>query len=196
MARRVYFAFHYEDVVSFRANVIRQHWLTKDDREDAGFFDASIWESTKKTGVEAIKKLIHNALDNTSVTVVLIGTSTYARRWVRYEIIKSIHRGNGIFGVHINNIKDKFQQTKLLGPNPFDYLAVSYSQDGTAISFLEWNGNQWQGYNDMEGYAFSKQRSQNQWGKSFKLSDFYKVYDWNGDDGYNNFADWVEAVAS
>ena len=37
MAKRVFFSFHYQDVIDFRANVVRNHWLTKSDREDAGF---------------------------------------------------------------------------------------------------------------------------------------------------------------
>ena len=49
MAKRVFFSFHYQDVIDFRANVVRNHWITKSDREDAGFFDASIWETAKKT---------------------------------------------------------------------------------------------------------------------------------------------------
>lgn len=49
--------FHYQDVIDFRANVVRNHWLTKPDREEAGFFDASIWEKAKKTGALALKRL-------------------------------------------------------------------------------------------------------------------------------------------
>ena len=41
MARRVFFSFHYERDI-WRANVVRNSWLTK-DREAAGFFDASLW---------------------------------------------------------------------------------------------------------------------------------------------------------
>jgi len=48
MAKRVFFSFHYQDVIDFRANVVRKHWLTKRDREAAGFFDASVWETAKK----------------------------------------------------------------------------------------------------------------------------------------------------
>lgn len=82
MANRVFFSFHYDDVKTFRANVVRNHWVTKDDRDDAGFFDASIWENAKKTGPDAIKRLINTGLDNTTATVVLIGSNTYSRRWV------------------------------------------------------------------------------------------------------------------
>ena len=50
MAKRVYFRFHYQDVIDFRANVVRNHWLTKPDREVAGFFDASLWEEAQNKG--------------------------------------------------------------------------------------------------------------------------------------------------
>ena len=49
MAKRVFFSFHYQDVSDFRANVVRNHWLLKSDRSTSGFFDASIWETAKKT---------------------------------------------------------------------------------------------------------------------------------------------------
>ena len=45
-------------------------------------------------------------MNDTSVTVVLIGTETLIRPYVQYEIQKSVERGNGIIGVRINNIKD------------------------------------------------------------------------------------------
>ena len=40
MAKRVFFSFHYKDVIDFRANVVRKHWVLKDDREEAGYFVA------------------------------------------------------------------------------------------------------------------------------------------------------------
>src|SRR5213080_2606688 len=112
MAKRVYFCFHYQDVVDFRANVVRQHWLTKPDREAAGFFDASMWETAKKIGDTAVKRLINSGLDGTSVTCVLIGSQTYARRWGRYEILKSFRKGNSMLAVHINSIRGRNQLTK------------------------------------------------------------------------------------
>ena len=122
MARRVFFSFHYQDVIDFRANVVRNHNVTKDN--NGGFFDASIWESSKKQGDLTLKRLINGGLDNTSVTVVLIGSQTYARRWVRYEIMKSIERGNTVLGIHINGIRDRFGQVQAQGPSPFDYLGL------------------------------------------------------------------------
>ena len=80
MAKRVFFSFHYQDVIDFRANVVRNHKTTK--HESAGYFDASIWENAKKTSDLALKRLINGELQNTSVTCVLVGTHTFERRWV------------------------------------------------------------------------------------------------------------------
>ncbi|WP_228116697.1 TIR domain-containing protein [Priestia megaterium] len=112
MAKRVFFSFHYQDVIDFRANVVRNHWVTKLNRGASGFFDASLWEDAKKTSDLSIKRLINTGLENTSVTCVLIGTETFDRRWVSYEIMKSMMRGNKIFGVHINGFKDRHGKVK------------------------------------------------------------------------------------
>ena len=103
IAKRVYLAFHYQDVIDFRANVVRKHNFLG-GVEAAGYYDHSIWEETRKTSPVALKRLINSELQNTSVTAVLIGTHTWSRRWVRYEIMKSIERGNKVLGVHINAI--------------------------------------------------------------------------------------------
>lgn len=192
MAKRVFFSFHYDDVEMFRANVVRKHDLTKEDRDDAGFFDASIWETAQRTGPDAVKRLINNALENTSLTAVLVGSDTFSRRWVRYEIVKSMQRGNGLFGVHINGIRDKDRTTKPYGPNPFEYLSVRYNSDGTALELSEWNNTTWQKYSDLDGYALKTQRAREQWDQSYQLTKWYRIYDWIANDGYNNFSSWVE----
>ena len=135
MARRVYFTFHYRDVASFRANVVRKSWVTKPDREEAGFFDASLWEEAKKKGGEAIERMINKALKGTSVTVVLIGAETSSRKWVKYEIKKSHERGNGILGVYIHNIKDKDGRTDKKGDDHFDEIAKD--ENGNSVYFWQ-----------------------------------------------------------
>src|SRR5579863_5689616 len=112
MAKRVYFAFHYQDVIDFRANVVRNHnFLGGVDA--AGYYDHSIWEEAQRTSPLALKRLINAELQNSSVTAVLIGSDTWARRWVRYEIMKSVERGNIVIGVHINSIKGRDQLMKV-----------------------------------------------------------------------------------
>ena len=190
MARRVFFSFHYQDVIDFRANVVRNQWVTK-DREAAGFFDASIWEDAKKTSDIALKRLINKEVQNTTVTVVLIGSDTYSRRWVRYEIMKSMAKSNEILGVHINGIRGKNGRTKILGPNPFDYLGYQYSDDGKKLYPCECKNGKWVQYGDYEPYTLETAVPQVKRGKFYKLSSDYRVYDWIADNGYNNFAKWV-----
>ena len=188
MSRRVFFSFHYDDVVNFRANVVRNCGVVF-GRDQAGFFDASVWETAKWTSALAIKRLINQALENTSVTCLLIGSETYNRHWVRYEILKSYERGNGILGVHINGIEDKNGQTAINGPNPFEYLRISpinISMANPHIAF-EWVDQQWR---EWDGFRFYRYQPINT-----HLSHFFSVYDWKVDDGIHNFANWIETAA-
>lgn len=192
MAKRVFFSFHYKDVAELRANVVRNSWLTKPDRQAAGFFDASIWEEAKKDSDLALKRLINGGLDGTSNTCVLVGSDTYARPWVRYEIFKSLLRGNHLLAVHINSIKGKDQLTKTLGPNPFDFLRVRYAADGKTGELIEWKEKEWRPYTQIDGKAIHALRAPAGFaGKSVQLKDLYKTYDWMVDDGYNNFSNWL-----
>ena len=85
-----------------------------------------------------IKLLVDNELIGASVTCVLIGSETYSRRWVRYEIMKSLEMKKGLLGVGINWIKDKKGNTKFWpGENPFDYLGFEISKDGRTLSLFE-----------------------------------------------------------
>lgn len=193
MAKRVFFSFHYQDVIDFRANVVRNHWMTKPDREEAGYFDASIWENARCQGEYALKRLINKALENTSNTCVLIGSQTFLRPWVRYEILKSFLKGNHIFSVHINGIKSKEGRINPLGQNPLEFVGVTFSPDGSTATLWEKNGNAWIEYSKIDGSSeFSFSVNPIYRGKGYNLAYFYPIYDWNKDDGYKNFASWVK----
>jgi hypothetical protein len=124
MARRVYFAFDYEDVKDFRANVVRMSWVTQPDREAAGFWDAADWEKVRKQDDDAIKRWINRQMEGASVTAVLIGTGTSGRRWVNYEIIKSYEDRKGLLGIYIHNIPDKYGYKAIKGGNPFGNIYI------------------------------------------------------------------------
>jgi hypothetical protein len=189
MAKRVYFAFHYQDVIDFRANVVRNHnALTGSQR--AGYFDASIWEDSQKKGDLALKRMINSELHNTSVTVVLIGSETFARQWVRYEIFKSIQIGNSIIGIHINGIECKNQETKNLGPNPFEHCALGINTDGTKGTPMVWSGDKWRAFSKLGEFEIPQQSSE-MCGRVVQLTTWFPTYKWNGDNGYQNFKNWI-----
>jgi len=111
MARKVFFSFHYERDI-WRTNVVRNSGVVEGSAA-AGFHDASVWEEAKKKGDAEVKKLIDSGLIGTSVTVVLIGAETAQRKFVDYEIEKSIARGNGLLGIYISGIKDQNGNTDI-----------------------------------------------------------------------------------
>jgi hypothetical protein len=118
MARRVFFSFHYDEDI-WRVNQIRNIGVTR-DWEAMPFLDAASWEAVKRKGDTAIKEWIDRQLDGTGVTVVLIGSETASRRYVKYEIQESHRRGNGLLGIYIHDIKNQDKQTSIRGRNPFE----------------------------------------------------------------------------
>lgn len=128
MARKVFFSFHYVNDV-WRANIVRNSWVTKDDKEATGFIDAADFEKVRKGGDTAIKKWITEQLIGTSVTVVLIGSETSNRDYVKYELEKSWEKGNGILGIYIHQIKDKDSKTATKGDNFFGPIFTSPNDD-------------------------------------------------------------------
>ncbi|WP_310571510.1 TIR domain-containing protein [Gemmatimonas sp.] len=124
MARHVFFSFHYQQDI-FRVNQVRNSNVIV-GHAAAGFVDASLWERARNTSDAAVKKLINDGLVGTSVTVVLIGMHTAARRFVNYEIEQSIARGNGLVGVRIHHLFAPRQSTNLAGPVPAKLAAGGY----------------------------------------------------------------------
>jgi hypothetical protein len=136
MPRRVFFSFKYEDVS--RAMVVRNSWVTQ-GTVAAGFIDKADFEAVKKQGDAAIKKWIDNQLEGTSVTVVLVGEKTCSSRWVKYEIEKSIERGNGLIGIDVSKIKDLQGNTsERCGRIPNGYDFYLWNNDNGYESMGDW----------------------------------------------------------
>lgn len=104
MARKVFFSFHYQNDIN-RSMTVRNSWVPQ-GKEAAGFIDKADFEQIKRQGNNAVHRWIDEQLEETSVTVVLIGEETLNRPFVQYEIRKSLERGNALIGVKIHSIKD------------------------------------------------------------------------------------------
>ncbi len=116
MARRVFFSFHYDNDV-WRANQVRNSNVVL-GTDVAGFFDHSEYEEAKRNGDDGIRRMILRNLNNTTVTVVLIGSQTAIRPWVKYEIEQSIARRNGLLGIYIHHLKDPNRPASVRGFKP------------------------------------------------------------------------------
>jgi hypothetical protein len=195
VARRTFFSFHYKPDVT-RAWVVRNSWVTKiaqGEREDAGFFDSSVFEAAQREGDETLKRFLREGLKNTTVTAVLVGSQTTFRRWVRYEIFRSFVRGNGLLAIRIHTIPgfDKMQSAK--GPNPFD--DVAFTVDGENVRFKEYMTTGWQFARDVGTMPLNTVSYRLGAMTNHTLSCVFPIYDWRDDDGYKHLGDWIETAA-
>jgi hypothetical protein len=208
--RKEFFSFHYDDIM--RVNVVRNAW--KIDHPDnalmRSFQDSSLWESRKLEGDDAVKRLIREGVEYTSAVCVLIGTETWLRRWVKYEIARAIIDGRGLLAVHLNSIRHHHTQTPhTRGHNPLDFMAVGKVQPGVlstpcyylfekqavpnGIGGYKW---EWNRYSD-----YTSSVSLPPWladpvaGYVTPLSQNATVCDYIADDGHKNIGSWIDRAA-
>jgi len=146
-----------------RVNVVWNHWLTKPDAQSAGYWDHSLWEETKKQGDDAIKKMIDEGLSGTSVTTILIGQETAGRKWVDYEIKRSVERGNGIIGIYIHKIKNTNGSTDRQGRNPLDDWTIKQNGQIVKLSSI-YNTYDWITNNGYDNFADEVEKAAKQAG--------------------------------
>ena len=106
--RRVFFSFHYARD-AWSVGQVRNSWIANPYHQAQPFYDRAAWEQVRRRGDAAIKGWIDSQLKGSSVTVVLIGPQTLARRWVRYEIDESVRLGMGLLGVTLEGMKQANQ---------------------------------------------------------------------------------------
>ena len=194
MARRTFFSFHYQEDV-WRVWNVRKCWATGKDREADGFFDGSVFEASKRESDEALKNFLRDGLKNTSVTCVLAGQHTAARRWIRYEIVRSVLKGNGLLTVDIHGLRNDKQVLGLKGTNPLDQVGL-YLSNGK-ILFAEVKGGKWVKYEDYTvaipaaDLWFDAPTSNT----VVPLSKHCIRYDFDAQNGRANIAGWIETAA-
>lgn len=134
MARRVFFSFHYDRDVR-RVVQVRNSWVVRPDGEAQPFYDKAEFEEAKRRA-GGIQQWIEDQLKGTSVTVVLFGTETYDRPWVRHEIKRSYELGKGMLAIDIHNVRDPQSGTDFPGRNPLDYWTVKRGGSDVPFSSL------------------------------------------------------------
>lgn len=194
MARRVFFSFHYDRDVN-RAFVVRNSWLTRADREEAGFFDSSVFESKRRVGENALMRFLNEGLAGCSVTCVLAGYQTAWRRWVRYELLRSFVDGRGILAVRIHNVRDmRTQQADLPGENPL--ACLGYEIHGSTLRFKEFNGTQWVWSSDVSSMPLANVSYYLGGVTDTTFSQLFATHDYVVGNGYVRLGSWIESAAA
>ena len=196
MARRTFFSFHYKPDVT-RAWVVRNSWVTKlvqGSREDAGFFDSSVFEARQRESDDSLKRFLSEGLQNTTVTCVLVGADTCLRRWVRYEIFRSFMRGNGLLAIRIHMIGSLHTPPASSGDNPFD--CVAFTVENETVRFKEIKTTGWQRASDVGTMPLRDVTYRLGGRANHTFSALFPIYDWSVDKGYDNIGTWIESAAA
>lgn len=194
MPRRTFFSFHYQADV-WRTHIVRNCMAIGAKDNDAGFFDNSVFEASKRTGDAQLKTFLRDGLHNSSVTCLLAGTNTWQRRWVRYEIARSILKGNGLLNVRIHGLRDQDGNLAVEGANPLDAMGLYLSDGGVRLA--EWTGGRWVAYQDYtlpipEGSLWFSAPTTN---TVVQLSTHCMTYDFAAQNGRENLSEWIEVAA-
>lgn len=163
MKRQVFYSFHFKND-AWRAGQVRNIGAVEGNKP----VSENEWEEVKKKGKNNIEKWINEQLKYKNCTIVLIGSETANREWVKYEIKRSWETGKAMFGIYINKLKDVNGYTDTKGKNPFDYFTVNniklsnyirtydlpYSDSKMNYNYIASNLEQWveQAINDRKRY--------------------------------------------
>ena len=129
MAKKpVFFSFHYGNDV-MRVQQVRNIGALEDNKP----VSANEWETVKRGGEASIKRWIDENFKYKQCVIVLIGSDTANRPWVKYEIEKAWNSGKPIFGIYIHNLRCPRTGTSRKGRNPFEDFSLN---DGRKLSSL------------------------------------------------------------
>lgn len=124
--RKIFYSFHFDNDV-MRVQQVRNMGVVEGNAPVA----PNTWEEVKRKGNAAVEKWIEDNMWGKSCVIVLIGSETYKRPWVKYEIQKAWKDGKGLLGIYIHNLKCPNTGTCSKGPNPFD--AFNFTLDGVKV---------------------------------------------------------------
>lgn len=205
--RKVFFSFHFDDIM--RVNNVRNSWkiFHPENQLMRSFYDSSLWESKQLEGDDALKKLIREGVEYTSAVCVLVGTETWSRRWVKYEIARAVIDKRGLLAVHINGL-NHHQRGKPdpLGYNPLHLLGVHQDQNGrfslyerrsvivnSLTNQKEWQWHPYQDYTfavDLPPYLTAPGA-----GYVRPLSHGTAEHDFVAGTGHTNIGAWIDSAA-
>ena len=117
--RRTFFSFHYTRD-AWRAATIRNMGVVEEDEP----ISDNEWETITRGGDAAIQKWIDRQMFGKSCVIVLIGSKTAERKWIKYEIKKAWNDEKGLLGIYIHMLKNANGRTALKGRNPFEDFIV------------------------------------------------------------------------
>ncbi|GAS92419.1 TIR domain-containing protein [Mycolicibacterium brisbanense] len=103
--------------------------------EGQTILNAQKWEEVKKQGDQAIMNWIADQMRYKTAVVVLVGSDTAERPWVRREIAYAWDNYKPLVGIRIHGLADRYGRTDYAGGNPFD--RVTLQGGGTVGDYIK-----------------------------------------------------------
>lgn len=121
MPRFAFYSFCYKDDI-WRVNQVAKMGIVDGEKP----VNPNEFEKIKRNGERAIAAWINANMDGTSITIVLIGSRTASRPWIKYEINRTWNvNKKALLGIHIHGLKDSNQNESSMGANPFSEHYIS-----------------------------------------------------------------------
>jgi hypothetical protein len=128
MSRHVFYSLHY-DADRTRAELVRKIAGLQPNLEAK----PAEWATLSRTGEFGIKRWLEQQLRGRSCLIVLIGSETASRPWVRHEIERAWELKLGLLGVHIHGLRDARGQQSAKGLSPFESLAARLGEQAAQL---------------------------------------------------------------
>lgn len=124
--RQVFYSFHFDNDV-MRVQQVRNMGVIEGNEP----VKPNEWEQVKSKGSAAVETWIDNNMRGKSCVVVLIGSETANRPWVKYEIRKAWEDGKGLLGIYVHNLDCPRNGTCKKGNNPFS--SITFKRKGQVV---------------------------------------------------------------
>jgi len=205
-ARRVYFAFDFDDLS--RVEAVRQSGkVCLRETIQRGFYDRAVWESRAAKNEAGLLTLMREAVRNSSTVCVLSGANTWRSRWVKYEIARAVIEERGLLAIQMEGIEPAPGVPERAGLNPLHVMGLYQHESGhcylverhevvkdVATGTL---GFSWRLYADHpEPVVPPRYVGDIEPGQAAPLSLFTTEHDFLADDGATHIAAWIEAAAT
>ena len=123
--RKTFFSFHYKPD-NWRAAKVRNMGVVEGNAPVAD----NAWETVKGGGAPAIRRWINDQMVGRSCVIVLIGSKTAGRKWIKYEIERAWAEKKGLLGIYIHKLEGADGNQAPKGRNPFGDVSL----DGQKLS--------------------------------------------------------------
>lgn len=142
MKRKVFYSFHFDNDV-MRVQQIRNMGVLEGDEP----VSPNTWEEIKRTD-QGVKNWIDGNLNGKSCVVVLIGSETANRKWVKYEIKRAFELGKAVVGIYIHRLNCPRNGYSTKGSNPLAQYTVK-TKDGRIAQPLVYEPSYSDAYSDI-----------------------------------------------